>query len=255
MWPCVYPCWQGRFLQTHKNSPFRAKGVVRGCCTVGSVGMTSPGDRGIKPRDKSRVSYNDFEQRLSNYCCTCISFPSPPTVTMAKSRKGRHQIPIELRCVIIACRLLYNSPYNEIERKIGVNANAARNIVNRALERAGNNDLHDVLACVGGADRSDRPRRSSENSETSHDTREATPKTTIDTEGASPSPEELPADKITYDAFKMFLSVVPESVPKKNQELEELRHHTIPEVLANRKKDGDAFLEKTEVQSLIEWKL
>ncbi|KAL8960021.1 MAG: hypothetical protein Q9183_005536, partial [Haloplaca sp. 2 TL-2023] len=162
------------------------------------------------------------------------------------------QIPIELRYVIIACRLIYDSPYNEIEQKIGVKANAARNIVNRALEKAGSHDLHNVLACVGGADRSDRPRRPSDNSEALHNTREATPKTAIDTEGASPSLEELPADKITYDAFQMFL---PESVSEKNRQLEELRYHTIPEVLANRRKVGDAFLEKTEVQRLIEWKL
>ena len=38
-------------------------------------------------------------------------------------------------------------------------------------------------------------------------------------------------------------------------DLEELRLSTIPQTLAQRKGDGNAFLEKSEVTSLVEWKL
>ncbi|CAD6563621.1 MAG: hypothetical protein ASARMPRED_000094 [Alectoria sarmentosa] len=44
-------------------------------------------------------------------------------------------------------------------------------------------------------------------------------------------------------------------VPEKIQGLEELRLNTLPETLLQRKKDGGSFLEKTEVTSLVEWKL
>ncbi|KAL9583139.1 MAG: hypothetical protein Q9212_002888 [Teloschistes hypoglaucus] len=77
----------------------------------------------------------------------------------------------------------------------------------------------------------------------------------ISTELANPSPEKLPAEKISYHDFKTMLGCFAEYAPKKIQGLEELRYNEIPEVLAQRKKDGEAFLEKTEVQSLIEWKL
>ena len=44
-------------------------------------------------------------------------------------------------------------------------------------------------------------------------------------------------------------------VPDKIQGLEELRIIKIPETLTQRKKDSAPFLEKTEVASLVEWKL
>ena len=44
-------------------------------------------------------------------------------------------------------------------------------------------------------------------------------------------------------------------VPDKIQGLEELRIIKIPETLTQRKKDSAPFLEKTEVTSLVEWKL
>ncbi|KAL8664187.1 MAG: hypothetical protein Q9202_003265 [Teloschistes flavicans] len=77
----------------------------------------------------------------------------------------------------------------------------------------------------------------------------------IATEGADPSPDRLPADKISYHDFSTMLLSFAERAPKKIQGLEELRYNEIPKVLAQRKEDGEAFLEKTEVQSLIEWKL
>ncbi|KAL8641498.1 MAG: hypothetical protein Q9228_001708 [Teloschistes exilis] len=77
----------------------------------------------------------------------------------------------------------------------------------------------------------------------------------IATEGTDPSPDRLPADKISYHDFSTMLFSFAGRAPKKMEGLEELRYNEIPEVLAQRKKDGEAFLEKTEVQSLIEWKL
>ena len=38
-------------------------------------------------------------------------------------------------------------------------------------------------------------------------------------------------------------------------QLNELRYHTIPETLRSRKDDGEAFLEKAELVSLVDWKL
>ncbi|KAL8777741.1 MAG: hypothetical protein Q9194_002376 [Teloschistes cf. exilis] len=77
----------------------------------------------------------------------------------------------------------------------------------------------------------------------------------IATEGTDPSPDRLPAHKISYHDFSTMLFSFAGRAPKKMEGLEELRYNEIPEVLAQRKKDGEAFLEKTEVQSLIEWKL
>ncbi|KAL8690351.1 MAG: hypothetical protein Q9218_004192 [Villophora microphyllina] len=77
----------------------------------------------------------------------------------------------------------------------------------------------------------------------------------IDIGGAAPSRDKLPADKITYKDFSTMLFSYDDHALTKIQGLEELRYNEIPEVLAQRKKDGETFLEKTEVQSLIEWKL
>ena len=44
-------------------------------------------------------------------------------------------------------------------------------------------------------------------------------------------------------------------VPDKIQGLEELRVITIPETLTQRKKDNAPLLEKSEVTSLVDWKL
>ena len=65
----------------------------------------------------------------------------------------------------------------------------------------------------------------------------------------------LIASSITYADFNAHLALYPEHVPQKIQGLEELRLREIPIILAQRRKDGDAFLEKTELTSLVEWKL
>ena len=66
---------------------------------------------------------------------------------------------------------------------------------------------------------------------------------------------ELSADNISYSDFQGRLSFYQDHVPDKIQGLEELRLREIPEVIARRREDGSAFLEKTEVTGLVEWKL
>ena len=66
---------------------------------------------------------------------------------------------------------------------------------------------------------------------------------------------ELTAERISYSDFQRQLSFYQDNIPDKVQGLEELRLRAIPEVLAQRREDGNAFLEKTEVTGLVEWKL
>ena len=61
--------------------------------------------------------------------------------------------------------------------------------------------------------------------------------------------------KISLDTLRTYLLSYNSHVPDKIQGLEELRLSTIPETLGQRNKDGAPFLEKTEVASLVEWKL
>lgn len=61
--------------------------------------------------------------------------------------------------------------------------------------------------------------------------------------------------RISLDTLHAHLLSYESHVPDKTKGLEELRLSTIPETLVQRKKDGEAFLEKTEVTSLVEWKL
>lgn len=56
----------------------------------------------------------------------------------------------------MTCRILYGATYDEIERKTEVGHDTVRKIVSRAIERAGCEDIHEVLACVGDLDRSGR---------------------------------------------------------------------------------------------------
>ena len=61
--------------------------------------------------------------------------------------------------------------------------------------------------------------------------------------------------QISLDRLHTLLLDYSSKIPDKLQTLEELRFKAIPETLAQRKKDGDSFLEKTDVTSLVEWKL
>lgn len=62
-------------------------------------------------------------------------------------------------------------------------------------------------------------------------------------------------DHISEADFDEVLSQYPETVPSKLAELEEQRLSIIPTVLAGRRKEGNAFLTKAEVTTLVDWKL
>lgn len=63
------------------------------------------------------------------------------------------------------------------------------------------------------------------------------------------------ADNITYHSIHWTSKRYEEFVPSQISGLDGLRLRDIPEVLNQRKIDGEVFLEKTEVVSLVEWKL
>ena len=62
-------------------------------------------------------------------------------------------------------------------------------------------------------------------------------------------------DQISYSTICSKASSYSEDASKDLLILQELRLNTIPETLAKRRKDGHAFLEKTEVINLVDWKL
>ena len=55
--------------------------------------------------------------------------------------------------------------------------------------------------------------------------------------------------------FNDILARYQDAVPAKLHDLDKLRFESIPEKVAQRKEGFDAFLEKEEVESLVEWKL
>ena len=63
------------------------------------------------------------------------------------------------------------------------------------------------------------------------------------------------AAHISYSNLKKHLRSYESHVPPNLQDLESLRLNDTPEALAQRKKNSEAFLEKKEVTSLVEWKL
>ena len=60
---------------------------------------------------------------------------------------------------------------------------------------------------------------------------------------------------ISYKDFKHHVAGYSSTVPKDLESLEEQCRETIPSILAQRKEDGEAYLDKTEVTILLEWKL
>ncbi|KAL8899382.1 MAG: hypothetical protein Q9207_006227 [Kuettlingeria erythrocarpa] len=66
---------------------------------------------------------------------------------------------------------------------------------------------------------------------------------------------EFEASQISYSDFKAHLNAYPDYVPEKIQALTEMRVREVPEILAQRVKCGEGYLEKTEVTGLVEWKL
>ena len=65
----------------------------------------------------------------------------------------------------------------------------------------------------------------------------------------------LNADNISYDDIQNIVHRYESHVPPKISALEKLRVEEVPEILELRKREGEAFLEKTEVTALVEWKL
>lgn len=65
----------------------------------------------------------------------------------------------------------------------------------------------------------------------------------------------LSSENINYEEFQRYLPLYDQHLPAKFEGLEKLRLEEIPEVLEARSASGDAFLEKTEIQALMEWKL
>lgn len=63
---------------------------------------------------------------------------------------------LPLRHAIVTCRILFGCTFDEIERKTGVQSRTASKIMLKAVERAGCEDSHEVLACVGDMERSGR---------------------------------------------------------------------------------------------------
>lgn len=63
------------------------------------------------------------------------------------------------------------------------------------------------------------------------------------------------ASQISFDTLRTHLLSYDSHIPDKIQGLEQLRLSTIPETLVQRKMNGKSFLEKTELTSLVEWKL
>ena len=90
---------------------------------------------------------------------------------MAELQHG--QVPLQLRCAIVTCRLLFDCTFEEIERKTGVQTDTAAKIMRRAIFCAGNEDFQDVLTCVGDANWHGAPPRVSEGSQMSADVQNA----------------------------------------------------------------------------------
>lgn len=61
-------------------------------------------------------------------------------------------------------------------------------------------------------------------------------------------------DKITSDEIKSSVSYLNDNVSKNVKLLNEMRLHTIPETIQLRKQDDNAFLEKTELVVLVDWR-
>ena len=67
-----------------------------------------------------------------------------------------NEVSVSVRYIIIICRILYRSNYDEIERKTGVQVRIAYKIVKRIMERVDNDDFYDILTCVELIDKFER---------------------------------------------------------------------------------------------------
>ena len=55
------------------------------------------------------------------------------------------------------CQILFGWTFDEIKRKTGVKANSAGKLIKCAIEEAGCNDFHKMLACISTIDRPGQP--------------------------------------------------------------------------------------------------
>jgi hypothetical protein len=62
-------------------------------------------------------------------------------------------------------------------------------------------------------------------------------------------------DRIAGSDFEEILLQYPDIIPARLAGLEEQRLSTTPETLAKRRAEGQAYLTKAEVATLVEWKL
>jgi hypothetical protein len=62
-------------------------------------------------------------------------------------------------------------------------------------------------------------------------------------------------DRIAGSDFEEILSQYADTVPAKLADLEKQRLTTIPKALAERRAEGQAYLTKIEVATLVDWKL
>lgn len=75
------------------------------------------------------------------------------------------EVSLALRHAIVTFKVLFGCTYDEIERKTEVQSRTASKVMLRATERAGCDDFHEVLACVGDKERSGRMPRVVDGSE------------------------------------------------------------------------------------------
>jgi hypothetical protein len=61
--------------------------------------------------------------------------------------------------------------------------------------------------------------------------------------------------EISSDDIQLLSSLYQKEDTSQHAGLNLLRYESIPEVVARRRADGDAFLEKTELAVVMEWKL
>lgn len=62
-------------------------------------------------------------------------------------------------------------------------------------------------------------------------------------------------DSVSYDECQSWLRMYPKHTPKNIEGLDEMRYNSIPDTVQLRKTEAKAFLEKPEVESLMDWKL
>lgn len=67
--------------------------------------------------------------------------------------------------------------------------------------------------------------------------------------------DSLKPENISFVEFETNRDAYESLVPSKLHALEDLRLHQIPELLEQRKTQGEAFLERNELSNLMEWKL